>query len=267
MTNLLLLMVSLSIAVPSAHADQIRIHGSDALGAKLVPQLCELYKTLNPGASFEIKAQGSSRGFAHLFDGVCDIAMSAREIDPEETKLFTERGITLSRFAAATDAFVPVVNASNPLESLTSKQVEAIFTGGATNWSDVGGKAAPISLYLRNSSSASYVEFQRLALNGRPYAKPYRLLGADTVLQKVISDKNGITFIGFSGTRASGIKVLKINGYLPTVADRDVYPYFRNCYYFTRKPASPAVDAFLEWATHSDEALKVRATVGFHPPK
>lgn len=264
--SLATMIAFLSIAITSTHAELIRVHGSDTLGAKLMPLLCELYKTKNQGVVFEISVEGTNMGFARLLDGTCDIAMASRDISPEETLLFAKRRIAFARIAAATDALVLAVNASNPLDELTSKQIEAIFTGDAVNWRQVGGHENPISIYAGNSSSGRYAEFQKLALHGRKYANS-KMSDGESDLQSVVRDKDGITHIGLPYSRARGIKVLKINGFMPTVENQDSYPYIRRFYYFTRNPATPAVDAFLQWATNSNETLKLVEVVGFYKPK
>ena len=40
--------------------DTIVIKGSDTLGAKLVPQLAEQFKSQHPGTTFDIAAEGSA---------------------------------------------------------------------------------------------------------------------------------------------------------------------------------------------------------------
>lgn len=40
----------------------------------------------------------------------------------------------------ATDALVFVVNADNPVNGLTTEQLQKIYTGEITNWSQVGGE-------------------------------------------------------------------------------------------------------------------------------
>ena len=61
-----------------AGADTIVIKGSDTLGAKLVPQLTEQFKSLHAGTTFDIAAEGSATGFAALIDKTAAIGMASR---------------------------------------------------------------------------------------------------------------------------------------------------------------------------------------------
>ena len=116
MSRKLLLLVGCLLALSPAFAaehDQevIRFKGSDTMGAKLVPRLCEAYKIDHPGIKFEIAAEGSTTAFTALLEGTADIGMSSREIKPEETKRFEDQKIQLHKHLAGNDCLVIAVNA------------------------------------------------------------------------------------------------------------------------------------------------------------
>jgi phosphate transport system substrate-binding protein len=58
----ILLLTVCSLAVDAT--DKIVVKGSDTLGAKLVPQLAEEFKSLNQDVVFEIAAEGSTTGLS-----------------------------------------------------------------------------------------------------------------------------------------------------------------------------------------------------------
>lgn len=251
--------------IPSK-GDIIRIRGSDALGAKLVPMLCELYLARHPGTSFEIEAEGSTTAFTCLLDATADIGMSSREIKPAEAQRFAAQGITLSYHVASVDVHAIAVNAKNPVTDLTQKQVEAIFTGDVTDWSQVGGRPGPISVYTRNRSSGVYTDFKRLAMNGRDYVSSTKQHGGDPPLMSLLRDEQGITYVGLAYANTPGAKVLKIDGNEPKSALQTAYPYTRRNFYVTHEKTTASVHAFIEWATRSDEAMELIKKVGFIPP-
>lgn len=226
-------------------------------------QLCELYKRTHPEIAFEIDAEGSTPGFTKLLDGTADIALSSRGLTTEESRRFTDKGIVVSKWAAATDAMVPAVHSENPVNQLTSKQIEAIFTGDVTDWSEVGGHPGPINLYLHNTTSGSYEDFRQLALNGRAYRTILARFHTGDRLQSLASDPNGISVISMAYVAAKRFKVLKIDGHEPISAHRHLYPYFRNLWYFTSKPPGSSEHQFLEWATRSENAREVIRKTGF----
>lgn len=65
-------------------ADPVRINGSDLLGAKVVPLLCEEYRRKHPGARFEIAAEGTFGPLPDFLAGKVDILMAHQELDPRE---------------------------------------------------------------------------------------------------------------------------------------------------------------------------------------
>lgn len=266
LTKLMLIFPLMTFALSAAgHAQEvIRFKGSDTMGAKLVPQLCEAYKTDHPGIKFEIAAEGSTTAFTALLDGTADIGMSSREIKPEEAKRFEDQKIQLHKHLAGNDCLVIAVNANNPVSNLTAKQVEGLFTGDIKNWKEVGGNDAPVSPFTRNTASGSYKDFSRIAMNGRSYSGDIvKLAGGEQPVQEVAKDVNTITYIGHAYANAKGIKTVSINGIAPPADRVNDYPYIRALYYFIRSDASPAANAFMEWATQSAKAKAIVRKIGF----
>ena len=64
--------------------------------------------------------------------------MSSRNIKDEEKNDFTAKGHEIQDWVAAYDMIGVIVNESNQLGNLTLSQVEGIFTGDITDWSEVG---------------------------------------------------------------------------------------------------------------------------------
>lgn len=97
-------------------------------GSSSVAPLCEALRTAylaaHPGARIEIQISDSSTGAAALAAGVCDLAMLSRT--PAEGEG--------TAYPIARDALAVIVHPDNPVESLTSAQVRAIFAGEAVSW-------------------------------------------------------------------------------------------------------------------------------------
>src|SRR5436853_3538351 len=151
--------------------DTIVIKGSDTLGAKLVPQLAEQFKSQHPGTTFDIAAEGSATGFAALIDKTAAIGMASRPAKPEEIANGKAKGVEMKETTVAYDGIAVIVNTASSIKGLTKKQVEQIFTGEITDWSAVGGSGGKISVYTRNTSSGTYAEFTELAMKMRDYAQ------------------------------------------------------------------------------------------------
>jgi phosphate transport system substrate-binding protein len=253
------------LATVMCSAEPIRIEGSDALGAKLVPMLSRLYEEINPGVTFSIAANGSTAAFTALSDKVAEIGMSNREPRPAELEKARERGITLLGHIAAYDAFALIVNAENSTEDLTLKQVEAVFTGDIISWDAAGGATGPIVVYTRNTASGSYTDFRELAMSGREYAKAaVKIVGSDSPALAVANDRRAVTYVGLLLASEPNVRALRIEGLGPSHRS---YPLRRRYFYFIRDDAGPRIKDFVSWATHSEEARALVREVGFLEPE
>ena len=228
----------------TASAQTISIKGSDTLGAKLVPQLAESFKSKNGGVKFEIAAEGSSTAFPALANGTAQIGMSSRKAKPEEITAARAKGIKLKEVEACHDMIVVIVNKGNALKSLNKDQVAKIFTGQVKDWSEVGGTPGPISVYTRNTSSGTYKDWQTLAMKGRNYADgSQKLAGNEQIAQEVAKNKNGIGYVGLAYSKSSGVHDVTIDGVAPVAANATKYAYSRACYYYIPESAFAVASA------------------------
>ena len=268
-TQLLSIPAALALAVSTASAGKLVIKGSDTLGAKLVPQLAEAYKAKNPDTSFEIAAEGSTTGLTAIIDGTADIGMSSRHAKPTEESAAQAKGTKLTPVIVAYDGLAVIVNEKSPLKNLTKKQVEQIFTGDVTDWSAVGGKAGAISIYTRNTSSGTYSDWKELAMKKRDYApSSQKMAGHEQIAAEVGKNPNGIGYVGLAYIKATGIKVLKIEGL--ELSDETVrnktWAYARPTFYYTNGEPAGEAKKFTDF-TLSEEGQGIARKVGFVPVK
>jgi phosphate transport system substrate-binding protein len=253
----------------TAHAQsKLVIKGSDTLGAKMVPQLAEAYKAAGNNVNFEIAAEGSSSCFTALLDGTADFGMSSRAVKSKEKNNFAAKGQELVEHVAGVDMIAVVVNEANGVKSLTKEQIEGIFTGSITDWSEVGGKAGKINAYTRNTASGTYKTFQKLAMSKKDYGQNTQKMAGNTqIADAVASDVNGIGYVGLAYLKADGIAPAFVDGVLPTPEKASEYALSRNLYYYTVGQPTGEAAKFIKWATSAPEAAKVVTKVGFIPAK
>jgi phosphate transport system substrate-binding protein len=265
----LTIMLGLAVGISESKADRLVIKGSDTLGAKLVPQLAEHFKAQHPGTTFDIAAEGSTTGIAAIIDGTAEIGMSSRRAKSSEVGSATAKGRNMKPTIVAYDGIAVIVNAKNPVKSLTKKQVEQIFAGDVTDWSAVGGSGGKISIYTRNTSSGTYSDFKELAMKKRDYAgSSQKMAGNEQIAAEVGRNPNGVGYVGIAYTKASGLKVVPIDGVTPsvkTVQDHS-YSYWRPTFYYTNGEPGGLAKQFLDF-TISSPGQKIVAQVGFVPVK
>jgi phosphate transport system substrate-binding protein len=264
-----LAVAALGASIFAARGDALIVKGSDTLGAKLVPQLSEEFKAQHPGTTFDIAAEGSTTGIAAIIDGTAQIGMASRPAKPEEISAGQAKGVNLKPTTVAYDGIAVIVNSANSTKGLTKKQVEQIFTGEIADWSAVGGPAGKISIYTRNTSSGTYSEFKELAMRKRDYAPTsQKMAGNEQIAQEVGKNPNGIGYVGLAYTKASGIKVVPIDGAMPSKESvlGKQYPYARPTFYYTNGDPSGVAKDFVDFTT-SDAGQKIVTQVGFVPIK
>ncbi|HEY5753778.1 MAG TPA: phosphate ABC transporter substrate-binding protein [Chthoniobacterales bacterium] len=267
--NKFLTLAAATLATASlAHAEKLVIKGSDTLGAKLVPQLAEAFKAKYPGTTFEIAAEGSTTGIAAITDGTAQIGMSSRRAKPAEMSAAAAKGVNMKPTIVAYDAMTVVANSANPIEGLTRKQVEQIFTGDITDWSAVGGKPGKISVYTRNTSSGTYSDWKELAMKKRDYApSAQKMAGHEQIAAEVAKNPNGIGYVGLAYLDVAGLKEIKTDGVLATqeTVRSKKFPYSRPTFYYTNGDPKGLAKAFVDF-TLSPEGAAIETRVGFVPP-
>ncbi len=107
----------------------ITIGGSTSV-APLMEKLIEAYKALNPNATINLEAVGSSAGMDGAETGSFDIGMASREMKDSEKEV-------LDGYVLAMDGIAVVVNNSNTLEGLTLDQIKDIYMGNVIEFEEL----------------------------------------------------------------------------------------------------------------------------------
>lgn len=179
----------------SAYVANIRISGAPTIGAALLPALIEAFAINQDyeserivendrsftyvltetsedrvAARFHINSTSSDEGFADLLSEEADIAMSLREVLPDEVARGEEAG--LGRFTLPSqnrvlglDGLVPVVSPRNSVLEISPDDLARVYAGTITNWQDLGGIDAPILLHaLENNSGVTNIFLEKIVL-------------------------------------------------------------------------------------------------------
>ena len=100
-------------------------------------------------AEFDMTPAQPSTSFDALLAGEASVAFTSRRMTNPEVEKFIDAGFGDPTQAEqeriiAQDGLVAVVSPRNPVRTLTAIQLEGIYSGRITNWSEVGGPNAPI---------------------------------------------------------------------------------------------------------------------------
>lgn len=194
----------------------------------------------------------TTQSFRNLMYGSCDIFI----VSQPNAAVFTEmedENFEVDMQPIATDALIFVVNEKNPVDNLTTEQVQKIYSGEITNWSEVGGNDEPILAFQRNEDAGSQALMKKLVMGDTPLmeAPTDTIIGSmGALMESVKSYDNSVNAIGYSiyyyandMKMAQGLKILSVDGVEPnaeTIRSGE-YPHL-NAYYCVI-PANAAEDA------------------------
>lgn len=238
---LLLFGCALAEAPHYSPEDYPRVDGSTAtlpLSYALMQQVCGVSEE---EAKIAITHTKTTESFYALADGAADLLLVYA---PEASALeyAEDRGVELLMQPITRDALVFLVNADNPVTSLSQEEAVGIYSGKITNWSEVGGEDRPIVAYQRVEASGSQVMMRAQVM------KDVEMVDAPTELRpgemgelidRVASYKNTANAIGYSVYyyahnmyAQDGVRLLAIDGVQPsneTIASGE-YPYCQDVY-------------------------------------
>ncbi len=281
-------------ALPASMAPEVRLHGSNTIGAELVPALAEAFlqrRTAAKGVvrrrtaaeemrvearegdrtleAFEVFAHGSSTAFDDLAAGACDLGMASRRIHDDEVSRLASLGnlaSAASEHVIALDGIAVIVNPTNPVSTLTTAQIGDVFAGRIRRWSELGGKDEPIVVHARDDKSGTYDTFKHLVLANRglvPDATRHE--SSDELSDAVAADVGAVGFIGLPYVRSAKAVMVQDAGsvaLLPsqTTVSTEDYPLARRLYLYVPTAASLVARDFVDFALSEDGQRVVRET-------
>lgn len=236
---------------------KIVLTGSSTV-APLVSELGKAFEAKYPGVRVDVQAGGSGRGITDARQGTADIGMVSRKLKDDEKDLLA--------FTIANDGVSPILNKSNPVNELSDQQIIDIYLGKITNWKEVGGNDAPITV-VNKAEGRSTLEL---------FAQYFKIEPKDIKAQVVIGDNqegiksvagnpNAIGYVSigtaeYEAEHGSAIKLLPIQGVAATVEDvrNGTFPLARPLNLVTKTQPEGLVKQFIDFAQSPEAAPIVK---------
>jgi phosphate transport system substrate-binding protein len=188
----------------------VTITGSSTI-APLLGEIAKQYESTKGGVRVDVQAGGSSKGLMDVRSRISDIGMVSRKIKPSEADI--------AYSTIAIDGLAIIVNRSNPIDSITSEQVQAIYKGHIQNWSEVGGLSAPLTVVNKAEGRSTLEVFTK------HFKLQNREIDADVVIgdnqqgiQTVAGNPNAIGYVSIGAAEYEvaandiAIKLLTLDG-------------------------------------------------------
>ena len=252
-------------------------------GTSLYPVYAAFARAVYPEAAISktnneyLRCSKTPGAYERLIAGEADIIFvpipSAEQMQNAE-----DMGVELVCTPFLKEAFVFFVNKSNPVESLSIKQLQAVYSGDITEWSQLGVSGlGDIKAFQRNEGSISQRALE-LFMSDKPIMKPPMedvLSDVGVIVSRAADYKNLKNSIGFSFRfyatemiKNHKIKLLNINGAEPSVANIEDGTYPASAYFYavTRSDMSENTRRLLDWIT-GEQGQKLVKMTGYAPVK
>ena len=223
-----------------------------------------------------VRCSKTDVAYERLIAGQTDIIFVA-EPSKAQVEAIKAQGSEFVLTPIGSEAFVFFTNSKNPVENLSIKQIQAIYSGKITHWNEVGGQWNKIVPYQRPENSGSQTIMQNKVMKGitmLEQTKETYAGGMGEVISQVASYKNarnalGYTFMYYSTEmiRNNQIKYLAIEGIKPTPDSvrNKTYPFTVPVYAMTLKSnKKDNVRLFLNWVL-SEEGQSLIEKTGYVP--
>jgi phosphate transport system substrate-binding protein len=226
----------------------------------------EEFTAMHTDVNIQVEGPGSGTGVRKASDGTADIGMASRFVKDSEHL----NAPTLVTYGVAKDSVSVVINPSNTLAGeldLSVEQVNQIFTGEITNWSELGGANADINVYTREEGSGTRATFMDFTgIEEGEFADGASVQQGNSAMRAAVAgDPNGIAYISLGYVDAS-VSPAKIDGFEGTVENvlAGTYPFQRILWMFTLGKASPLEQAYLDYVM-SPDGQEIVEEEGFIP--
>jgi phosphate transport system substrate-binding protein len=264
----------------------IRSIGSSVL-SNLLSRWATEFKLVYPAVELDVTGGGSESAPIALVAGSADLAPMSRAMNAREIESFKQRfGYEPTRLTVAKDAIAVYVHKTNPIESLSFRQLDEIFSttmkrGGssARTWGAVGASgswaAREIELFGPNRGQGVHSVFRDAVLQGGEFR--FEMRGepvSSSIVQAVGASPNAIGFASYFYASARTRSVLISSGEGEAVAPTQEhvlsgrYPLSRRLYVYVNKRAdTPLPTATLEFLRYvcSRAGQQVAARDGNYP--
>ena len=172
------------------------------------------------------------------------------------------------------EGFIFFVNKECPIESLTTEEIQGIYSGRITNWKELGWVDKGIEAYQRNEGSGSQSMLKRF-MGGIELMEPPKTQINDFmmgIIDKVADYKNHTNAIGFSFryyfdtlVANPNVKMIAVDGVYPSVENikNGSYPIVTPLYAVTyEERQNENVDKLIDWIL-SDEGQYIIEATGY----
>ena len=230
---------------------QLVLTGSSTI-APLASEIGKRFEAQHPGTRVDVQTGGSSRGITDIRQGIAHIGMASRSLKDSERDLHST--------VIAHDGIGFIVHQSNPLSSLDDQTIVNIYSGGVSNWKEIGGVDAPITVVNKAEGRATLELFLKHFNLDSTQIKAHVVIGDNEQGIKVVSgNPHAIAYVSigtaaYSAAHDVPIKLLAL-GAIPASLDEvqsGRFPLSRPLTLVTQSVPTGTLKMFIDFARSPD---------------
>ena len=156
----------------------------------------------------KLQMRNTRGAYKALVDGLSDIVFCAGP-SKEQLSYAKEKNVELEFVPIGLEAFVFIVNASNPVSDLSHEQIKGIYSGRIKNWKSLSGKNSLIAAWQRKEGSGSQTAFLKFMDGEKTKSNPFGIFLGSPIGYSFRYYVEGIR-------RNENVKMLSLDGIAPT---------------------------------------------------
>ncbi|MDR3349114.1 MAG: phosphate ABC transporter substrate-binding protein [Acidaminococcales bacterium] len=258
----LVLMLLLPTGCGGARNQTVKVSASGS--SALLPLLKagqEDFQNMHENITVSLSAGGSFTGQNQAAAGYVDIGSSDVQLQ------VSLRGKGLREHILAGIPFVFIVNRDVPVNSLTARQYADIFSGGVSNWKEVGGRDRPVTVVGRPFSSGSRAAIADLVLRNKKFTDNQIIFDSNGAVRAAVGTTPGAIGYIDAAYVDDSVKELSFDGAKYSVENiiAGKYPIYASGRLYTRGDPKGAVKEFIDFVLGEGFQDKYVEKSGFIP--
>lgn len=165
----------------------------------LVESLTHAYEGIYPQTKFNVSYRPEQESILSLLQDSSRIAFTSRELNAKEREIIRQQEGSLKEQKIAIDGIALITGKANQDSLITMDELEGIFSGKITDWSQLKGSnhSGPITLVFDNANSSNLnFMIQRFGVKDVTKLPLYTSNSNEKVIEHVRENRSSIGFIG-----------------------------------------------------------------------
>jgi len=182
-------------------------------------------------------------------------SLQQNEIDAASSDLTARSSRNLTDQPVAALLYAIIVSPDIQLSGLSSSEIQAIYQGRITNWSQVGGPDKTITVVQHPPNETVAAIFRAFVLNGQAeHVRGLRL--KNNWVQAVAQIPGSISYVPLLAAQGANVSLLAIDGASPGTQAlvQGAYPFWSVEHLYTQGNGTSQFQAYLPFLTGTQEA-------------